>query len=478
MKNTFLLLFSLFIFQSSIAAQEVVSSTFLVSYTQEYFTEELQIPFSKNGVDLYRIQYTTTGLGGEPDTASGLVVIPQISEVFSLPLVSYSHGTVGSRYDVPSYLSFEHSLPAIYASMGTVCIAADYLGLGDSKGPHPYVHAASEAWVSHDMLLAVKDYLPNEMNTKLNDQLFITGYSQGGHAAMALHRLIETETSTEVNASFPMSGPYSISTGMKDLLLSDQEYGIVAYLVATAISYQEVYGTIYPNGDINQFFKPEYIDIILKYVNEEEDLFVVNEELVNALILNEGGSFPKKMVFDDIVDAILNDDNHPINIALRDNDVYDWTPKAETNLIYCTADDQVSYTNSLIAVEKMIENGALNVVATDVDTYADHTECVTPAATNFVFYLLLNSDITSTKEISNRNVLLYPNPTSGSFTIGVEGISKGNANISNMQGQVVRSIKLVRELQEVSIDLPQGIYVINVTDQTGQTIAVERLIIH
>lgn len=323
MKNfSVFLLFALLAIVNPVNAQQVVSSTYLQSYDIEYFANELNVPFSNSGVDIYRILYTTKDIAGAQDTASGLLVIPKQKGV-SFPLVSYSHGTSFDRFDVPSYLSFEHNLPAVYASMGIVCIAADYLGLGNSRGIHPYVHADSEAWASYDMMLAIKDYIPTELDVKLNDQLYLTGYSQGGHATMEFHRLLETETDIEVNAAFPMSGPYSISTGMRDLLLSDQEYELPSYLAATAISYQEVYGNVYPNDDIYQFFKAPYADIILKLKNEESDQFTINQELVSNLIANEGGAFPKKMIFNNIVEDVLSDENHPVNVALRDNDVYD-----------------------------------------------------------------------------------------------------------------------------------------------------------
>ena len=450
-KSTINLVFVLFAFGNAVNAQQVVSSTYLQSYDIDYFTNELNVPFSNYGVDMYRILYTTKDIAGEQDTASGLLVIPQLEGV-SFPLVSYSHGTAGGRFDVPGYLSFEHNLSAIYASMGVVCIAADYLGLGNSRGIHPYVHADSEAWVSYDMLLAIKDYLPAELDVKLNDQLYLTGYSQGGHAAMALHRMIETETDTEVKAAFPMSGPYSISTGMRDLFLSEQEYELPVYLAATSLSYQEVYGNIYPNNDIHQFFKAPYSDIIKKLVTEESDLFTINQELVTSLIANEGGAFPKKMIFDNIVEDVLADENHPVNIALRDNDVYDWTPKADTRLLYCSGDEQVDYQNSLIAEAKMLENGAQMVAALELDPNANHNECVTPAATNFVFYLLFNATVTSQSELLVNNTVIYPNPTNGNFSIKLDGAQNGSANIYNMQGQLITSVRLHDQVNQISLN--------------------------
>lgn len=461
-----------------INAQEIVSSTFLISYDLEYFTEELEITFSNNGVDLYRVNYTTTNLEGALDTASGLVCIPKI-EGYNLPLVSYGHGTVGSRYEVPSYLSPEHTLPSIYASIGTVCVSPDYLGLGDNKGIHPYVHADSEASASYDLIIAVEDFLENDMDIKLNGQLFITGYSQGGHSAMALHRYIETETDIEVTASMPMSGPYSISTGMKDLLISNEEYGYVSYLVSTAVSYQEVYGNIFPNNDLTQFFKQPYADIIQGYLDLESDLFILNTQLISALINNEGGSFPKKMIFDDIVTDILADDNHPVNVALRDNDVYDWAPKSETRLLYCQADDQVAFENSIIARDKMHENGADQVMAIDLNSDFDHTECVTPAATTFVFYLLVFANPTSDNNLAQVHFNLFPNPTSDGFQIHLkESIKDFNVEIYTMSGIQKMKITNLSSGDYINTDLEAGIYVVLLKDRDGQLLGFQRIVVN
>lgn len=476
-RNLLLLTLCLSFFQIG-NAQQVISSTFLQSYDLDYFKEELEIIFSNNGVDLYRVNYTTTNAEGALDTASGLVCVPDFTG-FNFPLVSYAHGTVASRFDVPSYLSLEHNLPAIYASVGTVCVAPDYLGLGDSDGVHPYVHAATEASASFDLIIAVEEFLDTELGISLNDQLFVTGYSQGGHAAMALHRYIETETDIEVTAAFPMSGPYSISTGMKDLLVSEEEYQYVAYLAATAISYQFVYGTIYPNGEITEFFKQPYANIIQKYINEESDLLEINAELIDSLIAIEGGSFPKKMIQEAMLDSILTNDNHPVNIALRDNDVYDWAPEADTRLLYCQADDQVAFENSIIARDKMIENGANQVIAIDLNSDFNHTECVTPAATSFVLYLLITANPTSTITLSDLAFKTFPNPTTHGFTIEYnDEATQISADLFDMAGNRKMKMNNLVSGTYIDVNLTSGMYVLIVKDQKGQTIGIEKIIIN
>jgi len=476
MKKLLLTLFTLLFLQTS-NAQEVVSSTFLTSYSQQYLVNEFEATFAQYGVDLYRVTYTTTNLEGALDTASGLVCIPDI-EGLNLPLVSYGHGTVASRFAVPSFLSSEHVIPTIYASVGVVSVAPDYLGLGVNEGIHPYVHADSEAWASYDLIVAIKPFLEDEFGLGLNEQLYITGYSQGGHAAMALHRYIETETDLEVTGSVPMSGPYSISTGMKDLLVSQEEYLYVAYLASTAISYQEVYGDIYPNGDINQFFKPIYATQIERFRKEEIDLFILNQLLINALIVNEGGSIPNKMIQDEVLADILEDDNHPVNVALRDNDVYDWAPKAETRLLYCEADDQVAYENSIIARDKMIENGADQVLALDLGSDLDHGECVTPAIISFSLYLLVSIMPTHTLDLSTVEVNIFPNPTSEGFHIVTKDRNESfSISLFDYSGRLVLQRDRLQSGDYIRTDLDAGIYVLSLQDPSGVTLGHQRLII-
>ena len=51
----------------------------------------------------------------------------------------------------------------------------DYIGMGDSPGFHPYVHAKSEATASIDMVRAAREYL-STTNFVDNNELFLTGY--------------------------------------------------------------------------------------------------------------------------------------------------------------------------------------------------------------------------------------------------------------------------------------------------------------
>ena len=213
----------------------------------------------ENGIELYKITYTTVDVFGKPDTASGLIILPSNGKKSFFPVI-YQHGTVDDRNDVPSNVKGGWEAGAVFAGLGYFTILPDYLGLGTSRGYHPYVHAASQSWAATDMLKAAVTFAANAGIT-LNEKLFITGYSQGGHASMALHRDLEKNPvpGFKVAAAAHLSGPYSISTSMLDILLSNQEYGNSGYLPHTLLGYNHIY-KLYTN--LNQVIKPAYLDIV------------------------------------------------------------------------------------------------------------------------------------------------------------------------------------------------------------------------
>jgi hypothetical protein len=146
---------------------------------------------ARTGVSLYKIRYMTTDVHNVVDTASGLLVVPDMSLNDALPMVVYQHGTTDGPMDVPSRLASGRSESFAYGAMGYVTIATDYLGLGDHEGIHPYVHAESQATAALDMIFAVTEWFEVMTGEGWVGDLFVSGYSQGGHAAAALQKELE-----------------------------------------------------------------------------------------------------------------------------------------------------------------------------------------------------------------------------------------------------------------------------------------------
>ncbi|MEM1215520.1 MAG: hypothetical protein AAGJ82_07545, partial [Bacteroidota bacterium] len=210
-----LLLFTFFgLLIGSLTAQTLVSIEAKGQRSQAQLTVQYGA-FIQNGVEMWKVTYTTPDVFNQLDTASGLLIVPQREETTIYPLAVYQHGTVDGPQDIPSNLQGGYQLALILGGMGYATLAPDYLGAGEARGFHPYVHADSEASAAVDMIRAVRAYAA-ELDLFLNDQVFVTGYSQGGHASMALHRALELEVEDiDITAGSHLSGPYSISGIMR-----------------------------------------------------------------------------------------------------------------------------------------------------------------------------------------------------------------------------------------------------------------------
>ena len=431
----------------------------------------------QNGIDIYKVTYTTPDAFGQPDTASGLLIVPVRQQSSSYPILVYQHGTVSGPTDVPSELRADWEIAAIFGGMGYVSLAPDYLGLGESRGFHPYVHAATEASAALDMIRACKAHMPS-LNVAVNDQLFITGYSQGGHAAAALHREIEANHTDEfsVTAAAHLSGPYSISRIMKERILTTTPYFYPAYVPNTFLSYNYVY-QIY--NSIESVFKPAYVPLIQSYYDRQISLTALNLQLIIDLTQNTGASVARNMLQDSIV-AILETEqpaDHPLLEALRDNDVYNWGPQAPTRLFYCQADDQVPYLNSVLADSVMRTYTPPNFDSANLNPTANHGQCVQPAVTATIVFFGGFQDIQVglTESPVMAALQLFPNPAAEHiFLKGIEG--EVAVGIYDQQGKLVRFAPQQDSSQPVSLaGLPVGMYVVRIASAQG--IASRKLVI-
>jgi hypothetical protein len=429
-------------FAALLPAQDLVSYTFIGSKTQAQLAQQFGLPFIQYGARFYKVTYTTQDLSGAQDTVSGLVVVPD-DDTDIYPRLVYQHGTSSSKDNVPSRYGQpgggEGDIPAFFASMGFVALAPDYLGLGDSDEFHPYVHADSESWVAQDMLRAFEE-LEAQINTHTNEQLFMTGYSQGGHASMALHRAVEQDPAEEFTATAAahLSGPYSIGEVMRDFIFLDTVYYYPAYIPNTLLSYQEVYGNLF--NEISDGFKPPYAGLVQQFYDGQIDLGELNEQLISALIAVEGESRPTRMLQDVLKQEVIADPDHPVNVALRANNVYQWAPEAPTRLFYCKADDQVSFVNSLVALDTMLARGALDIAAADQDSTANHVECVEPALVSALFFFIGYQEIGEVSAAgealeAGEPFAVFPNPADAYVQVRTD--AGGELRVYDVNGREV-----------------------------------------
>ncbi|MCO6478826.1 MAG: T9SS type A sorting domain-containing protein [Phaeodactylibacter sp.] len=450
----------------TLPAQNLIDAIFLESHTREELIAEYGF-FIQYGIDVYKVLYTTPDVQGQLDTASGLLVAPRAQD-FALPLFIYQHGTSNAKDDTPSNLNIvDHEVPLAFGGAGFVALAPDYLGLGESRGFHPYLHAATEASAAIDMLKAVGPYVEGQ-GQALNGQLFLAGYSQGGHASMALHRALQEDYAVEypVTAAAHMSGPYSLANVMREYILSEEEYFFPGYIVRLVMGLNEYY-RIY--ADFSQVFREPYLGPALAYYRDELTTGQLNDTLNELLVLETGAALPRYIFQDSIRQNVLNDPGHLLNRALAENDVYDWAPQSPTRLYYCTSDEQVLYTNSLLADSVMNANGAPDVQSLDINPAFSHFECAEPALTQALLFFSQYLDITSeVAEWDNRESFrIYPNPASG--PVKVEGLPAGALlELYAPDGRLLQSLTADGNTERLSAaGLSPGLYFLRISSKEG-----------
>lgn len=137
----------------------------------------------------FALEYWTSDAQGRPLRASGLYAEPSCARPRAV--VSYQHGSVARREDVPSTLNTEGlAAAAVFAGGGYLLVAPDYPGLGRSPGVHPYLQAGPTTRAARDLLTAARSFAALR-GTPWPETLLLAGFSQGGHATVALQRSLE-----------------------------------------------------------------------------------------------------------------------------------------------------------------------------------------------------------------------------------------------------------------------------------------------
>jgi hypothetical protein len=236
------------------------------------------------------------------------------------------------------------------------------VGLRRGERNHLYHHAATEALATVDLLRAAREFMP-QLSIAWDGQLFLTGYSQGGHAAMATHKYIQERLDGEfyVTASAPMSGAYDLA-GVQGRVLN-QPYAQPGYLPYLLVSYHAAYHLLPDSG---AYFRPPYDTLIPRLFNGHYTFLEVTPSLP---------AIPGDMMREDLLAAYASDSNNALRRLMQENSLTDWAPEAPMLLCYCRNDEQVNYENSLVAHARMQALGSTKVQLRHVGRKFHHSRC-------------------------------------------------------------------------------------------------------
>jgi hypothetical protein len=295
-----------------------------------------------------------------------------------------------------------------------------------------------------------------------NGELFLTGYSQGGHAAMATHKYIEeNDMLTEFNvlASAPCSGPYEITGAMADTILA-ASYSKPGYIVYMLAGYQSIYGNLY--NDYSDILRSPYDEIVVPYFNGNNTslgMNSLNDQLPQII---------QELVVDSVLENFLNsqaDFSHPLWQAMADNDNHDWNPIRPIRMYYCTGDEQVSFQNAIAAGAAFEANGIENAEAVYMGD-GNHNECILPSLTDVYYWFdTLRSPCQESglQYLKTEHVELFPNPVSDELQVMIKSPGKHELLVLDGFGRSVYHLKEISGNTSIALsDFESGVYFVEV----------------
>jgi hypothetical protein len=333
-----------------------------VAFYQDFYLFPPDIPVTfTHGFDSYKVTYCTVdaALVGQstarPTVGTGMLSVPRASG--RLSTVIYLHGTSVSFYDAvsnpniagefnPNGESFDGPPSnSVFAGAGFIYIAPDYLGLGDSTVPrHRYFHAATEASSAVDLLAASRSVLAR-LRVAQNDQLFTFGFSQGGHAALALHRELQA-AHVDVTGTATVGGVFDVEQWFLASLANETTETLPLYVTYLLLAYDDVYDVVERTSDV--FRRP--------YASTVPGLFDMQHSFDDVL----AGLPPtsRALLTSSFSASVTANPHHPLRVRLRQNAVDRWRPHAPVRVYHSPDDEEVPFADALVSVARLRARGA------------------------------------------------------------------------------------------------------------------------
>jgi len=324
------------------------------------------------GYKAYKIPYITTDDRSLELNASGLLVIPtgvpSIVEESGLSMVSDGHGAIFKNIDAPTVHASTYGTPTgapilLTSIGGFATLQADYIGFGDSnRHYHPSGLKKSSANSVVDFIKQVKIFA-KENNIKLNQQLFLTGFSEGGYTTMASLKKVEEEvTNLSVSMAIPMASTYSMKKRSdKELLINPASDANTAYAYARAYDIE-----------LSSIFNEPYLSRIPTLFDGTNSMEEINKQLTTKAT-GEGGLFNETI-----------SDADWLKKAIVENSVGSWGAETTIRLINCEGDEVAPFSEANVTIGEMREMGAENIEIISLEKRLGlsqklgHMECAVP----------------------------------------------------------------------------------------------------
>ncbi|MBE9491657.1 MAG: hypothetical protein IMY70_02120, partial [Bacteroidetes bacterium] len=183
----------------------------------------------------------------------------------------------------------------------------------------------------------------------LSEQLFLTGYSEGGYATLATHKEIEEFYSNEleVTASAPMAGPYDLSR-LIEHIFQQNSYPSPTYIAF----FMTAYSDIYKWDRLHDIFHSPYAQMMNGLFDGSKTYAEINSQLPESINL---------LLKLDFVSDYLQGKETEVQTAILENTLLNWKSSAPIRFFHGDLDKTVPIFNATNAVTSLKASGGSDI---------------------------------------------------------------------------------------------------------------------
>ena len=180
---------------------------------------------------------------------------------------------------------------------------------------------------------------------KQSSELFTYGFSQGGHSALALQRLLERRH-VDVTATASVGGVYDVERWFLAMLADETTVTLPLYVAYLLLAYDDIYDVY---GQPSDVFGEQYADTL-------PGLFDMQHYWDDVL----AGLPPtsRELLQQSYFDAVQRNPADPMRVRLRQNAVDRWRPDAPIRIYHSPTDEEVFYEDALVSIDRLQRRGA------------------------------------------------------------------------------------------------------------------------
>lgn len=336
-------------------------------------------------ITTFSVRYNTVGGAAEAAESSAAIIVPSGSGPAcggARPVLLYAHATsLEKAFDMADLKNNTEArlVAAMFAAQGFIVVAPNYAGYARTTlAYHPYLNAEQQGADMVDALRAARASF-GAIGAVDSGKLFVTGYSQGGHVALATQRAMQSLGGEfKLAAVAGMSGPYALTQFGDTQFAGAPRIGVTAFLPMLIGAGQRSGAGLY--GAPSELFEARYaatIETLLPGASSLGDLVSAGKLPASALFASDSmpqaSGYGRYFGADNLIrtsyrDAYLADlKAHPCELnaatpldcapehALRKlflkNDLRNYTPVAPLLLCGGSGDPTVPYLNTVSALK-------------------------------------------------------------------------------------------------------------------------------